>query len=119
VDLAALQMEITQTFINFSTFLDTLAPLPLQTNAMQPTATIMTSISMDNDAVTCLVGCQQPTAGNSNDALNHSIQHQPVDLLALQHELQQFTDDMQDFFTSLHASPSALACSSNHNNSSG
>jgi len=54
VDLTALQMEITQTFTNFSAFLDTLAPLPLQTNSMKPTAMTMTSISMDD---ACLVGC--------------------------------------------------------------
>jgi len=58
-------------------------------------------------------------ADDINDSLKHSTQHQPMDLLALQQQIQQFADNMQAFFDSLLASTSAIMCSNTHNDSNG
>jgi len=116
MDLTALRADITQTFATFSAFLDTLAPLPTKTIPAQPTMA-MTSISMDNDDVPCSIGLRQPMA-NANDALSqHHTRCQPVDLLALQQEIQQFTDNMTAFFDSLFASTGTIQRSNNRNDS--
>jgi len=59
---------------------------------------------MGNGNVPHYIGHWQPTANNNDDPLKHSIWCQPMDCLALQQEIQQFTDTMQTFFDSLLAS---------------
>jgi len=115
-DLAALRADITQTFATFSTFLDTLAPLPTKTIPVQPTMA-MTSITTDDDDVPCSIGLRQPMADANNALSQHHTRHQPVDLLALQREIQQFTDDMTAFFDSLFTSTGTIQRSNNRNDS--
>jgi len=122
VDIATLWEDIVQTFATFSTFLETLGPFPVQNLPMQPTTTTKlasiaadpTPVSTDDDNVPCISGCQQSPAHGNTDPCQHSLQWQSQDLLALQCEIQQFTDKMQAFFALLHES---LTC--NNNKSSG
>jgi len=89
----------------------------MQTNSTQPMTMAMPSASMDDNNRPCSIGCQQTMANDNDNSFKHSLQHQPVDLLALQQEIQQFTDIMQAFFDSLLASTGATMCSNNHNES--
>jgi len=115
VDLAALRNEITQTSAAFSNLLDTLAPYPLQINPLQPTTMTTTQVSMDGNNIPHSIGCWQAMATTNNDSLKHFVKHQPMDLLALQQEIQQFAASMQEFADSL-ASTSATVCSNNEPN---
>jgi len=94
-DLTVLQAKITQTFNNFSAFLTTLKIPPRQTAPVQPMLA-MTSVKNDN-YVHHPIGCQK-LANNNNASLMHHTQCPPMDLLALQWDIQQFTDNMQAFF---------------------
>jgi len=68
---------------------------------------------MDDDDVPCSIGCRQPMADANDASSQHHTRCQPVDLLALQQEIQQSTDNMKAFFDSLFTSTGTIQRSNN------
>jgi len=105
VDLAAIQLEILCTSAMFSDMINTLTTPPMLAVALQ--ATIM---------LTTMTTTMTPVSMDVDDNMPNNDHCQPMDLLALQQEIQQTMDSMTDFFDSLQPILGSTICTNNQSN---